>query len=344
MAKRDNQKGTIVAKETEVKEKGPKEAVDILMSRFKAIYSGHEDLALDVFKRIIGHSIGVKEENRPVGTYLIIGPSGSGKSYFWECIAESIHMRRNALLTIDGGEYMHSHEIAKLIGAPPGYLGHRETSPIFSPKNVAAPRGDSAIIIDIVLVDEVDKAHELFTNALIGLLQKGHIRLGDNTKTDMSNSLVVLTSNSGGEVYNDKSIGLSKKTIEPGFNLRKKLLKEFSAPFLNRIDVIQMFDAYGEAEKMTAMKVQVKRLLEDIGDHRRSVSVSDDFFIEMMKIKLDKHFGMRDLVRKMKSIIRSRCIDIAMKTTSSKVIDGDAVKEYLRTENEPIERLRANTA
>ena len=139
---------------------------------------------------------GMSSEARPLGTMLFLGPTGSGKTRVVEATAEVLFENPNAVLKIDCAEFQHSHEIAKLVGSPPGYLGHRETSPLLSQDNLdrhRTPRDP----FSLVLFDEIEKASNSLWQLLLGILDKGTLTLGDNTRVDFSQTIVFMTSNLG---------------------------------------------------------------------------------------------------------------------------------------------------
>src|ERR1700751_3364128 len=139
---------------------------------------------------------GLAPENRPVGVFLLLGPTGTGKTRTVEALAEAIHGSSRNVLKMDCGEFQMEHEVAKLIGAPPGYLGHRETQPMLSQQKLTAVTSDRSAL-SLVLFDEIEKAAPSMTRLLLGVLDKGILRLGDNSTVNFEKSLVFLTSNLG---------------------------------------------------------------------------------------------------------------------------------------------------
>src|SRR4030088_2382209 len=133
---------------------------------------------------------------RPIGNFLFLGPTGSGKTRLVEATAESLMDDARAVIKIDCAEFQHSHEIAKLIGSPPGYLGHRETHPLLS-QEVLNQFHTEKLRISFVLFDEIEKASDALWNLLLGILDKGTLTLGDNRKVDFSRALIFMTSNLG---------------------------------------------------------------------------------------------------------------------------------------------------
>src|SRR5262247_3085474 len=139
---------------------------------------------------------GMNPPNRPIGTMLFLGPTGSGKTRVIEAAAEVLYGDPNAIVKIDCAEFQHSHEIAKLIGSPPGYLGHRETSPMLTQENLNRFQTEEAPL-SLVLFDEIEKASDSLWQLLLGILDKATLTLGDNRRVDFSRSLIIMTSNLG---------------------------------------------------------------------------------------------------------------------------------------------------
>src|SRR5213592_1813248 len=139
---------------------------------------------------------GMNPPNRPIGTMLFLGPTGSGKTRVIEAAAEVLFADVNAVVKIDCAEFQHSHEIAKLIGSPPGYLGHRETSPMLTQENLDKSHTEDTKLT-FVLFDEIEKASDSLWQLLLGILDKATLTLGDNRRVDFSHTIVVMTSNLG---------------------------------------------------------------------------------------------------------------------------------------------------
>src|SRR4030095_703498 len=199
---------------------------------------------------------GMNPPNRPIGTMLFLGPTGSGKTRVIEAAAEVLYGDPNAVVKIDCAEFQHSHEIAKLIGSPPGYLGHRETSPMLTQENLDRMHTDD-MKVSLVLFDEIEKASDSLWQLLLGILDKATLTLGDNRRVDFSKSMVIMTSNLGAREMSELisggigfAPGKGKGSKSPNdTEVDQKIYRtaveaarrKFSPEFMNRIDKVVVF-------------------------------------------------------------------------------------------------------
>src|SRR3954451_24770044 len=149
---------------------------------------------------------GLNPPSRPVGNLLFLGPTGSGKTRVVEAVAEALFGDPRALIKIDCAEFQHSHEIAKLIGSPPGYLGHRETHPLLTQEALNQWHTEK-LKLSLLLFDEIEKASDALWQLLLGILDKATLTLGDNRRVDMSSCIIFMTSNLGAAEMNDMIMG-----------------------------------------------------------------------------------------------------------------------------------------
>src|SRR5260221_6803013 len=159
---------------------------------------------------------GMSAPGRPIGNFLFLGPTGSGKTRIVEATAETLLKNPRAVIKIDCAEFQHSHEIAKLIGSPPGYLGHRETHPLLS-QEVLNQYQTETMKVSFVLFDEIEKASDALWNLLLGILDKATLTLGDNRRVDFSRTLIFMTSNLGASEMGSilrPSLGFAASEIE----------------------------------------------------------------------------------------------------------------------------------
>src|SRR5450432_415257 len=247
-----------------------------------------EKLDVDLRKRIVGqdeavqqiinvyqtHLAGMCSPGRPIGNLLFLGPTGTGKTRLVEATAESLVGDPRAVIKIDCAEFQHSHEIAKLIGSPPGYLGHRETHPLLS-QEVLNQYHTEKIQLSFVLFDEIEKASDSLWNLLLGILDKATLTLGDNRRVDFSRSLIFMTSNLGAAEMNSilrPNLGfaagdserknaagivdesLSGKVMRDGLEAARR---KFSPEFMNRIDKTVVFHPLGAPELRKILTIEL---------------------------------------------------------------------------------------
>jgi ATP-dependent Clp protease ATP-binding subunit ClpB len=194
---------------------------------------------------------GLNAPGRPVGNLLFLGPTGSGKTRVVEAMAEALFGDARACIKIDCAEFQHSHEIAKLIGSPPGYLGHRETHPLLT-QEALNQWFTEKLKLSILLFDEIEKASDSLWQLLLGILDKGMLTLGDNRRVDFSRAMIFLTSNLGSHEMSSLmtgGLGFASKPREQAAELDNKIYRaaseaarrKFSPEFMNRIDKVIVF-------------------------------------------------------------------------------------------------------
>src|SRR5208337_3606158 len=195
---------------------------------------------------------GLNAPGRPVGNLLFLGPTGSGKTRVVEAMAQALFGDMRACIKIDCAEFQHSHEIAKLIGSPPGYLGHRETHPLLT-QEALNQWFTEKMKLSILLFDEIEKASDSLWQLLLGILDKGTLTLGDNRRVDLSQCIIVLTSNLGAiemqEIAEGQGMGFRtlKTAITDGYDEKiersavEAARRKFTPEFMNRIDKTVVF-------------------------------------------------------------------------------------------------------
>src|SRR5438067_3900307 len=167
-----------------------------LESGLRRLIVGQDEAIEQIVNIYQMHLTGMNPPGRPIGNFLFLGPTGSGKTRIVEATAEALLKNPRSVIKIDCAEFQHSHEIAKLIGSPPGYLGHRETHPLLS-QEVLNQYHTETMKVSFVLFDEIEKASDSLWNLLLGILDKATLTLGDNRKVDFSRAMIFMTSNLG---------------------------------------------------------------------------------------------------------------------------------------------------
>lgn len=262
------------------------------------------------------HLTGLAAPNRPVGNFLFLGPTGSGKTRTVEATAEALLQNPRAVIKIDCAEFQHSHEIAKLIGSPPGYLGHRETHPLLS-QEVLNHHHTDTIKLSFVLFDEIEKASDSLWNLLLGILDKATLTLGDNRKVDFSRALIFMTSNLGASEMSAllaPKMGFAKNfTPAPGDldldQLNKKMSRsgieaarrKFTPEFMNRIDKVVVFKPLGTPELRRILDLELgqvqQRILQSPADKAFVFTVSGGGKDFLLAEGTDLKYGARHLKR-----------------------------------------------
>ncbi len=217
---------------------------------------------------------GLCPPGRPIGSLLFLGPTGSGKTRIVEACAEILFGDPNALVKIDCAEFQHSHEIAKLIGSPPGYLGHRETPPLLSQENLDRYHTET-LQLTFVLFDEIEKASDALWQLLLGILDRATLTLGDNRKVDFSRCIIIMTSNLGAKEMAELisgGIGFAPKQGQQDSVVDQKIYRtaleaarrRFSPEFMNRIDKVVVFRSLKEEHLRQILEIELKLIQQRI--------------------------------------------------------------------------------
>lgn len=247
---------------------------------------------------------GFTAEDRPIGNVMLLGTTGTGKTYLAEMLAQILHGDKTKLMKIDCAEFQEPHEIAKLIGAPPGYLGHGKTSARLTQKNLnefTSAKCD----ISIILFDEIEKADETLFQLLLGILDKGSITLGDTNTTDFSKSLILFSSNfamsnivrrstsAHGFLQNHKLevTASDRKTVKSG------LVKVFSPEFVNRLDDIIFFEPLSPDTLIDIIGLEIKKEQAFFVEKRVYLPLSPKIVKYLISLTIDAKFGAREVKR-----------------------------------------------
>jgi len=281
---------------------------------------------------------GMNQSNRPLGTLLFLGPTGSGKTRVVEAAAEVLFGNPNAVIKIDCAEFQHSHEIAKLIGSPPGYLGHRETSPLLTQENLDRFHTDETPV-SIVLFDEIEKASDALWQLLLGVLDKATLTLGDNSRVNFSRSIIVMTSNLGAREMSELTnagIGFAaaaQRSASVTRDLDEKIYstavqaanRNFSPEFMNRIDKVVVFQSLTEPHLRQILELELSAVQERIMNTASTKFVfhcSDAVKEMLLHEGFDPRYGARHLKR---SIERNLVLPMSNLVATGQVDFGDSM-------------------
>lgn len=275
---------------------------------------------------------GLNPPGRPVGNLLFLGPTGSGKTRCVEATAESLFGDARACLKIDCAEFQHSHEIAKLIGSPPGYLGHRETHPLLTQEALNQWHTDK-LKLSILLFDEIEKASDSLWRLLLGILDKATLTLGDNRRVDMSQCLIIMTSNLGaaeltalvgGLGFAGKDVDISHDKIER--TCVEAARRKFDPEFMNRIDKLVVFNQLKPEHLREILEIELgliqQRILMASATHQFVFKCTEKAKQFFLKEGFDAKYGARHLKR---ALEKNLVFPLANLVSSGQVALGDFI-------------------
>jgi ATP-dependent Clp protease ATP-binding subunit ClpA len=257
---------------------------------------------------------GLHPLGRPVGNFLFLGPTGSGKTRLVEATAESLVGDARAMIKVDCAEFQHSHEIAKLIGSPPGYLGHRETHPLLSQETLNQYHTEK-LKLSFVLFDEIEKASDALWNLLLGILDKATLTLGDNRRVDFSRTVIFMTSNLGAAEMSalvEPRLGFHNPSCEdigpkPQLGVRlaragiEAARRKFTPEFMNRLDKIVVFQSLGQEELRRIVDIELGMLQKRISNAAAGkpflVNLTEEAKEFLLQEGTDVRYGARHLKR-----------------------------------------------
>lgn len=315
---------------------------DTLEKSLRRLIIGQDDAIEQIVNIYQMHLTGLCPQNRPVGNFLFLGPTGSGKTRIVEATAESLVGTSRAVIKIDCAEFQHSHEIAKLIGSPPGYLGHRETHPLLS-QEVLNQHHTEKVKISFVLFDEIEKASDALWNLLLGILDKGTLTLGDNRRVDFSRAMIFMTSNLGASEmssmmgfrvgFRDPERNPSKCLTDAKVNAKieksgvEAARRKFTPEFMNRLDKIVVFHPLGQPELRRILDLELSmvqdRIFRAALDKSFVFTTTDSARDHILDQGTDLKYGARHLKR---AIERLLVQPISNLMATEQVRSGDVVK------------------
>jgi ATP-dependent Clp protease ATP-binding subunit ClpB len=278
---------------------------------------------------------GLNSPGRPVGSLLFLGPTGSGKTRIVEAAAEILFGDPRAVIKVDCGEFQHSHEISKLIGSSPGYLGHRETHPLITQEALAANHTDK-LKLSFLLFDEIEKASDALSQLLLGMLDRATLTLGDNRRVDLSQTVIFMTSNLGGGEITELmhgGMGFIQPEDRPMTNLDVKVTRtaveaarrKFSPEFMNRLDKIVVFHPLNREQLAEVLQIELGQLQQRILETQNGqflLRVTDAGREFLLSEGTDQRYGARHLKR---AIERHVVFPLANLLATGQVKSGDVL-------------------
>ena len=281
---------------------------------------GQDEAIQQIVRAYQTHVAGLSPAGRPIGNFLFLGPTGSGKTRIVEATAEALLKDPRAVIKIDCAEFQHSHEIAKLIGSPPGYLGHRETHALLS-QEALNQHHTKEVKLSFVLFDEIEKASDAVWNLLLGILDKATLTLGDNRRVDFSDAMVFLTSNLGAAEMSSlvsPRLGFhaaSSDDTDSGTRFGDRITnagiaaarRKFTPEFINRLDNIVVFKSLGieELRRITDIELELvqQRIQAAAVNKVFRINVTDSAREFLLVEGTDSRYGARHLKRAIERLL-----------------------------------------
>ena len=270
------------------------------------------DAVSAVSKAVRRARAGLQDPNRPLGSFLFLGPTGVGKTELTKALAEFLFDDESAMVRIDMSEYMEKHAVARLIGAPPGYVGYEEGGALTE----AVRRRP----YQVVLFDEVEKAHQDVFNVLLQVLDDGRLTDGQGRVVDFSNTLIILTSNLGSQFLSNLKEGQKVEDVEP--EVMEVVRAHFRPEFLNRLDEIILFHRLDQDHMGPIVEIQVARVQKLLKDRKITLELTDAAKRWLGRVGYDPVYGARPLKRAVQRYVQD---PLAEKLLAGEIPDGSTV-------------------
>ncbi len=283
---------------------------------------GQKEAVTAVARAIRRGRVGLKDPNRPIGSFLFLGPTGVGKTELSKALAEAMFGKESAMIRVDMSEYMEKHSVSKMIGSPPGYVGYEEGGQL-SEKVRRNP-------YSVILFDEIEKAHPDVFNILLQVLDDGHITDAQGRKVSFKNTIIIMTSNAGAQnIISPKKLGfVSSEDSQADYkrmkdNVMEEVKRIFKPEFLNRIDEIIVFHALGKQEVHEIVQVMLKEIIKRCKLQMELNVKTDEPFVELIVQKgFDEKYGARPLRRTIQTLVEDR---MAESILEGRIAPGDTI-------------------
>ena len=304
-----------------------------MASELQGVVIGQDESVVKVAKAIRRNRAGLKDPNKPIGTFIFLGPTGVGKTYLAKVLAEYLFDSQDSIIRIDMSEYMEKHTVSRLIGAPPGYVGYEEGGQL-TEKVRRKP-------YSIVLLDEIEKAHHDVYNVLLQVFDEGQLTDGMGRKVDFKNTIIIMTSNVGTRELKDFGTGMGFSTDATKAGERKaaqgileKALKATFAPeFLNRVDDVIYFNSLGKEDIGKIIDIELKKVLQRVKDLNVEIAVTEKAKNFLVENGWDANYGARPLKRTIQKyvedVLAEEILNMTLVSGDSVELDYDDLKEEM---------------
>ena len=272
--------------------------------------------------------IGLKGNDRPIGTFLFVGPTGVGKTHLVKCLAEWMFGSKDALIRVDMSEYGEKYSVSRLVGAPPGYVGYEEGGQL-TERVRRHP-------YSVILLDEIEKAHPDVFNTLLQVMDEGRLTDGNGTTVDFRNTIIILTSNSGTRQLREFGNGVGFERIEGELSneaaediVLKVLRKQFAPEFLNRLDDIIMFNPLNKESALQIAELELADLTERLHKNGFTLSVTDEAKRFIVEKGFNAQYGARSLKRAIQHHIEDALCDFMMEHADVLSLKADVIDKHI---------------
>jgi ATP-dependent Clp protease ATP-binding subunit ClpC len=281
---------------------------------------GQDDAISSISKAIRRNRVGIKEANKPIGSFIFLGSTGVGKTFLAKSIAELLFGDPNKIIRVDMSEFMEKHNVSKLIGSPPGYVGYDEGGQL-TEKVKNNP-------FSVILFDEIEKAHRDVFNLLLQILDEGHLTDSFGKKVNFTNTIIIMTSNVGAKKVSDFGMGIGFETKSSEIQkyevrksiIQKSLKQQFNPEFLNRIDDIILFNSLNDETLKKIIDIELNKLKKRLIEKNYNITIDQSVVDKIFTLNLQEEYGARPLKR----IIQNLCEDFL----SEEILKGN-IKENI---------------
>jgi ATP-dependent Clp protease ATP-binding subunit ClpB len=298
---------------------GEREKLLKMENRLRERVIGQDEALLKISNAIRRARAGIQDPNRPIGSFIFMGPTGVGKTETAKALAEFLFDDENAMVRIDMSEFMERHSVARLIGAPPGYIGYDEGGYLTE----AVRRRPYSVL----LFDEIEKAHSDVFNILLQILDDGRLTDGQGRTVDFKNTIIIMTSNVGSQFILESRSQDEEKNTEM---LQNTLKQYFKPEFLNRIDEIITFNFLKQEQIKNIVDIQIKQLNKTLAEHKIKLELTEEVKKYLAEKGFDPDFGARPLKRAIQNYIQN---PLSLELLEGNYMEGDVIRVDLDNQN-----------